>query len=285
MRWIAAHLGVAKSSVSVWVRDIALPPPAEPPASPPLDDAASPATPRKHCPKCDQDLPVTSFNRNGDGHQHWCRDCFRTYFRERGQQHRDQSRAARARRKAAARAYIRAHLSARVCADCGEDEFLVLEFDHHDGGKVAEVARLLSTGARVERVRAEVERCEVVCVNCHRRRTALRAGSFRATRRFAPSWEPSQRRNQVFVLEVLDRSSCVDCGERDPVVLDFDHVGAKRANVSRLVLGCGLAAVEAEMAECVVRCANCHRIRTFTTRTTWRVGDDHWGKALLEEAE
>lgn len=57
---------------------------------------------------------------------------------------------------------------------------------------------------------------------------------------------------------------CVDCGESDPVVLDFDHVrGEKGDNVSRLVShGHSWAAVRAEIEKCNVRCANCHRRKT-----------------------
>jgi hypothetical protein len=54
---------------------------------------------------------------------------------------------------------------------------------------------------------------------------------------------------------------CVDCGESDREVLDFDHVfGEKSANVSQLVRGrFPLSRVIAEVALCEVRCANCHR--------------------------
>jgi len=53
----------------------------------------------------------------------------------------------------------------------------------------------------------------------------------------------------------------VDCGEGDQVVLDFDHVKApKSANVSALVAGgYEWSVIAAEIAKCVVRCANCHR--------------------------
>jgi uncharacterized membrane protein len=65
-----------------------------------------------------------------DGHQWWCRDCYRAYFRERGQTHRDQSRSARVRRRAQARAFIEEYLQAHHCSDCGETDARVLEFDH-----------------------------------------------------------------------------------------------------------------------------------------------------------
>jgi len=44
--------------------------------------------------------------------------------------------------------------------------------------------------------------------------------------------------------------------------MDFDHIGPKRSEISRLVHHSGTDALRAEIAECEVVCANCHRIRT-----------------------
>lgn len=59
----------------------------------------------------------------------------------------------------------------------------------------------------------------------------------------------------------LAEHPCVDCGEADPDVLDFDHVrGEKNANVSDLLWEkSSLKRLQAEVALCEVRCANCHR--------------------------
>lgn len=266
---IAKAVGVSVSSVSVWVRDV--PCTVVPPAPPPQEAQPEPAEPEhtKRCPKCDTDLPLSAFNRMKGGHQHWCRDCFRTYFRERGQKHRDQSRAARARRGTAAREHVLAHLRAHPCTDCGEDEILVLEFDHHRGEKLANIAQLVSQAADLGRVKAEIARCEVVCCNCHRRRTAARAARFRWTGIPPRSWEPFQVRNHTYLVEALTARGCLDCGERDPVVLDFDHRGDKVACVSKLANLCRRETLDAEIAKCDVRCANCHRIRTLSSGC-WR---------------
>ena len=66
------------------------------------------------------------------------------------------------------------------------------------------------------------------------------------------------------IMEFLQRHPCVDCGEDDIRVLEFDHVrGQKVGNLSKLV-GDGIAwqRIEAELAKCEVRCANCHRRKT-----------------------
>jgi hypothetical protein len=74
-------------------------------------------------------------------------------------------------------------------------------------------------------------------------------------------------RNIEFVAGVLGNSSCIDCGERDPIVLEFDHVsGTKRYDISRMTnIGKSIASIEEELAKCVVRCANCHRRKTART--------------------
>lgn len=146
---------------------------------------------------------------------------------------------------------------------------LVLEFDHHLANKEADISRLISEGAGLNRLRREIERCEVVCTNCHRRRTAERGRWFRLTGEPSEVWTPGQRRNQLHLLDLLRRSACVDCGERDHVLLEFDHIGDKRDAVSTLARSCSLAVLEREIAACEIRCCNCHRLRTSASGT-WR---------------
>jgi hypothetical protein len=69
--------------------------------------------------------------------------------------------------------------------------------------------------------------------------------------------------NKFRVLIHLLKHPCVDCGESDPVVLDFDHLREKRLNVSELAnRAVAWDEVAAEMAKCEVVCANCHRRRS-----------------------
>ena len=54
---------------------------------------------------------------------------------------------------------------------------------------------------------------------------------------------------------------CIDCGFRGhPAALDFDHLSDKTINVSSAK---SIAQADAEIAKCEVRCANCHRIKTW----------------------
>ena len=70
---------------------------------------------------------------------------------------------------------IRAYLREHPCTDCGEPDIVVLEFDHLRD-KTAGIGTLVHQGVSWERVLEEIAKCEVACANCHRRRTARRAG-------------------------------------------------------------------------------------------------------------
>ena len=55
---------------------------------------------------------------------------------------------------------------------------------------------------------------------------------------------------------------CVDCGEDNPVVLEFDLLHSKTKRVSDIILYGGMKTLQAEVEKCEVRCANCHRVVT-----------------------
>lgn len=71
-------------------------------------------------------------------------------------------------------------------------------------------------------------------------------------------------RNRKLKDEFLIGQACVDCGEADPIVLEFDHVrGTKQDNISTLIgRAFSWKRILEEVAKCEVRCANCHRRKT-----------------------
>lgn len=67
-----------------------------------------------------------------------------------------------------------------------------------------------------------------------------------------------------WLLKYFRTHPCVDCGETDPVVLDFDHRdGADKDDiVSKMICEKRYKAALKEVKKCDVRCSNCHRRRT-----------------------
>ena len=71
------------------------------------------------------------------------------------------------------------------------------------------------------------------------------------------------KRHRAIVREAK-RQPCIDCGMTfPPEAMDFDHIGLKKNEVSRLVYLSGTDALLEEIKRCEVVCANCHRIRTL----------------------
>lgn len=66
----------------------------------------------------------------------------------------------------------------------------------------------------------------------------------------------------TFLQDYLRMHPCVDCGEEDPIVLEFDHLGDKSFDISKGLRYRNWTSVLAEIKKCQVVCANCHRRRT-----------------------
>lgn len=78
-----------------------------------------------------------------------------------------------------------------------------------------------------------------------------------------------KKRNKSFIAEYLKLHPCIDCGNNNIIVLDFDHLDAsiKITEVSYMVnSGWSLENIIKEIAKCEVVCSNCHRIRTHNRR-------------------
>ncbi len=82
--------------------------------------------------------------------------------------------------------------------------------------------------------------------------------------------------NRRIVAIYLSTHPCVDCGEADPVVLEFDHrdPAIKTNEVSRLIHASTRAQLLREIEKCDVRCGNCHRIRTAAQFGSYRLGEE-----------
>ena len=71
--------------------------------------------------------------------------------------------------------------------------------------------------------------------------------------------------NQSKLIDYLSTHPCIDCGESDPIVLEFDHISNdKLFIISKAICGStrSWSSILNEIQKCEVRCANCHRKKT-----------------------
>lgn len=80
----------------------------------------------------------------------------------------------------------------------------------------------------------------------------------------------AQKRHRIRVrdnlLDYLSTKKCIDCGENDPVVLDFDHrePSNKFKSIARMLSGhYSWESLQKEIIKCEIRCANCHRRKSY----------------------
>jgi hypothetical protein len=81
----------------------------------------------------------------------------------------------------------------------------------------------------------------------------------------------TQNKARDFIWEYLKIQSCIDCGNNNPKVLEFDHKdeSQKSFNISEM-FGLSVDRIKKEIEKCEVRCANCHRIKTQSQFESWR---------------
>lgn len=137
-----------------------------------------PAQPMKICTACkiSKEEKEFSFSNIAKGILHaYCKMCGNakshiTYLNNKERINK-RSLLAQKNRTISNRQYIWDYLKEHPCIHCGESDPVVLEFNHIKSElKIANVSFLVKKTLKV--LKAEIEKCEVLCANCHRRHTA-----------------------------------------------------------------------------------------------------------------
>jgi hypothetical protein len=139
----------------------------------------------KRCPMCKVMLPSEAFAKRTAKSKpsSYCRQCQRIYCRahylRNAALHKSRRMANTKRYRQRNREVMIRYLNHHPCVTCGNDDILVLDFDHAPGTKAADVSILVSRGASWERIEREMAKCVVRCANCHRRKTAIDFGWYK----------------------------------------------------------------------------------------------------------
>ena len=148
----------------------------------------------------------------------------------------------------------------RPCARCGRQyPPVAMDFDHlRDKRRGCDPASLLGKGVSWARLQKEIDKCRVLCANCHRVVTYVDKKRYRPT-------------ELAGLIDELKAAPCSSCGEIFPSpAMDFDHrdPSTKKFAIARYraySLNFKQSLLD-EVAKCDLLCAVCHRLKTATTR-------------------
>lgn len=133
----------------------------------------------KSCAKCREVKPYSEFSPRGRGYLSFCKKCKREANKDYYRRNRESciARSKATFKDRSTRFFT--WLSRKSCMDCGISDIRVLQFDHREGVNkrfiISEKIRHLAWDTLMK----EVEKCDIVCANCHSIRTATRAGYYK----------------------------------------------------------------------------------------------------------
>ena len=133
----------------------------------------------KICSKCKVQKLTTEFgfkNKEKQKLHAQCKECQKgpknAWYARNASQHKKNTSRTRDAAIKQARAYMLNYLLIHSCVDCGETDPYVLEFDHVRGVKDKPLSEAVRAGWSLERIKKEIDKCDVRCSNCHKRKTA-----------------------------------------------------------------------------------------------------------------
>jgi hypothetical protein len=128
----------------------------------------------KKCTKCGIEKLLNEFacrTKSRDGHSVACKICMKLYHREywkgdsrRRKKLKDNWRLAREN----THKQVADLLKNSACVQCSESKFLTLQFDHIDTSlKEFDISTAITKGRPWHIIKAEIEKCQILCANCH----------------------------------------------------------------------------------------------------------------------
>ena len=128
---------------------------------------------QKKCTKCGQwkDIEEFAWKNKSEGKRHsQCKECRRKADNKRYAEDLNRREAIKTVHKNQVK-YIREYVQDikkhSKCAICDENRWYVLDF-HHIGDKDFNISQKVQEGCSLETIKKEIEKCIVLCANCHR---------------------------------------------------------------------------------------------------------------------
>lgn len=222
----------------------------------------------KTCSKCGIPKDIDCFAKQtkaANGLFSWCKDCQRIYRKDKYNEDLEMSRSRTNDRRADRIKWFQDLKSNTSCIDCGQIyEPYCMDYDHIPGrgDKIKSVSRMVIDNTSKEIILAEIEKCDLVCLLCHNKRTYNRFNEELGDGR---SYPPHVQRN-IDIINEFKNKPCAVCDQQyEHYNMQIDHIDP----TTKLYDVCDLKSrkleiLNTELVKCQVLCALCHRRKSIT---------------------
>jgi hypothetical protein len=190
-------------------------------------------------------------SKSSDGYKCWCKDCDKLYRQKNLSKYRLHAKNKRIKRIK----FIQEIKFNVPCKDCGNIyEPYCMDFDHVTGNKIKAVSRMALEGYSEEDLLKEINKCDLVCLLCHNKRT---------NKKYEKTKYKSYVLRNINIIREFKNTPCVMCGNLyEHYNMQADHVNPKLHYICNLK-SCKLQILLDELKKCQVLCALCHRRKSI----------------------
>lgn len=132
----------------------------------------------KKCPKCNIEKPLNLFyvrtGKRAGKPSAYCKECLAIYSHQHYRDNKGNGKhSAHKKYILKCKEHVRAIKESTPCKDCGKNyPYYIMQFDHLRDKRMS-ISQLF-TKAGLPKIKEEIEKCEIVCANCHAERTHKR---------------------------------------------------------------------------------------------------------------
>lgn len=127
----------------------------------------------KVCCRCEKDLDINEYpfrNKEKNIRHSACKVCWKDIRKESYNKNKDNTLKRNRRNRKKARNWYNEYKTKLKCDNCEENHPACLDFHHTNvTDKKVEVSKLINTTISIESIIREIEKCIVLCANCHRK--------------------------------------------------------------------------------------------------------------------
>lgn len=133
------------------------------------------------------------------------------------------------------------------CSCCGYNKNITCLDFHHLRDKKNSISKMVLQGYSIKLIKEEIKKCKLLCANCHRKTHTKKL------------YCNNKKSKMIYQFKL--NKKCNNCGNSDPVCLEYHHVDKKNFQISNASRDKHITESDIlnELNLCILLCSNCHR--------------------------